>query len=654
MQKLAGQAETDVMLSVQLLPGIISRDGSASNINVRGGTPDQNLILWDGIPVFNTGHIFGMISAFNPHAVDEIQVHSSGFKAEYGGRVSSVIEMNILEENPKPEIDLYTDLTHFSANAQWADKNNNIGGILSARKSWTDVFPSITFSRYSEKIFQLTRVDNQSEISQFPDIGVQDNLMFNDLQGKVFVKPFPNVEISASGFSNENEYEYEVINYQDESNRKDNLDFNNLGGKLNLLYHRPAWRTSLSYSSSSYDYSSRVTEDFADDPIIERSNTKANTLLQNNLKWKSQFNIDSTTELILGVDFEYIKTAFELAAVGLRIEDEIDIITREGNFTHIFADYHLNRNKFNLTLGTRLSLTNEYQQASYFEPRAAMTYHLTPKLSFRSGVGKYYQFLNQLLLLTISDLNDSQGIWVLASDSDLTSDNQINILDNVQWNIGAKWVSDDFLIDLEYYRKKVNGVSTHSTTTYFLPEVNLSNGITSIEGLDFLIRYRYKNLQTWVSYSYNNAFHTFEQLDVPSFPTNEWVKHRFTFLVAVTEGRMSFSGAFTVRSGLPYSEPNGFFIGNDNRTSIPIIRQFNNAILPSFKQFDVTIDYSIYVKNQKKGSVGIALNNLLDHENVFLRGVYEFFIPQFEGYRSVNVEKYYLRFTPNVFASWTF
>lgn len=99
---LPGQAEPDILNTIQFLPGITSPDGSASNICIRGGTSDQNLILWEDIPIYHSAHYFGMISAFNPYIIDEAEVFRGGFSSDYGGRISGVIDLkskDILQKN---------------------------------------------------------------------------------------------------------------------------------------------------------------------------------------------------------------------------------------------------------------------------------------------------------------------------------------------------------------------------------------------------------------------------------------------------------------------------------------------------------------------------------------------------------------------------
>ena len=90
---LPGLIDNDVLQSIQALPGIQSINETVSNINIRGGTHDQNLILWDGIKMYQSGHFFGLISAFSPYLTHEVKVSKNGTSAMYGDGVSSIIDM---------------------------------------------------------------------------------------------------------------------------------------------------------------------------------------------------------------------------------------------------------------------------------------------------------------------------------------------------------------------------------------------------------------------------------------------------------------------------------------------------------------------------------------------------------------------------------
>jgi hypothetical protein len=85
--------EADLIKQVQTLAGVTTVGEAASGFNVRGGSVDQNLILYDGLPVFNSSHVFGFLSAFNPEAIRDVSFYRGGIPAEYGGRVSSVLDI---------------------------------------------------------------------------------------------------------------------------------------------------------------------------------------------------------------------------------------------------------------------------------------------------------------------------------------------------------------------------------------------------------------------------------------------------------------------------------------------------------------------------------------------------------------------------------
>ena len=133
---LPGQSEPDVLNTIKFLPGISSPDGSASNICIRGGTPDQNLILWEDIPIYHSAHYFGMISAFNPYIMNAVKVYRGGFGANYGGRISGLIDLKS-EDN-------YNQLPTFGAGVNFLNGYTN-GNLKFLQDRVSIVFFSATF-----------------------------------------------------------------------------------------------------------------------------------------------------------------------------------------------------------------------------------------------------------------------------------------------------------------------------------------------------------------------------------------------------------------------------------------------------------------------------------------------------------------------------
>ena len=172
---LPGQAEPDVLSTVQFLPGISSPDGSASGISIRGGTPDQNLILWEDIPIYHSAHYFGMISAFNPYIINKVSVYRGGFGAEYGGRVSGIIDLKSeINSKEKPQFGAGTNFISAYTNGQFSVLKNKLSLVYSLRRSMTEIWRSPAFENITSRNHQGILVQNIDLNKLPPGINIQD------------------------------------------------------------------------------------------------------------------------------------------------------------------------------------------------------------------------------------------------------------------------------------------------------------------------------------------------------------------------------------------------------------------------------------------------------------------------------------------------
>ena len=172
---LPGLIEPDVLQTMQQIPGIISIDETISNINVRGGTHDQNLFLWNGIRMFQTGHFFGLISAFNPSLAQNITISKNGSSAFFGESVSSLIDIssqNSNTENTNASLSSNMISAEFYTKVKISDNSNF---TFSARRSLTDIFQSPTYRSYSNRIFQNTVI---TDLTTNAIVGYKSNVVF--------------------------------------------------------------------------------------------------------------------------------------------------------------------------------------------------------------------------------------------------------------------------------------------------------------------------------------------------------------------------------------------------------------------------------------------------------------------------------------------
>src|SRR5688572_19661470 len=132
--------ETDVLKTLQLLPGVQSGTEGSSGLYVRGGGPDQNLLLLDGVPVYNASHLFGFISVFNADAINHVELIKGGFPARFGGRLSSVIDINMKEGNSQElKGEGSIGLVASRITVEGPIKKDQTSFIISARRTYIDL-----------------------------------------------------------------------------------------------------------------------------------------------------------------------------------------------------------------------------------------------------------------------------------------------------------------------------------------------------------------------------------------------------------------------------------------------------------------------------------------------------------------------------------
>ncbi len=132
--------EVDILKVLQLLPGVQSGTEATSGLYVRGGSPDQNLLLLDGVTVYNASHLFGFLSVFNGDAIKDVTLIKGGFPARYGGRLSSVIDLTMKEGNLKEfEGTASIGLVSSSISVEGPIKRDRASFLVAARRSYLDL-----------------------------------------------------------------------------------------------------------------------------------------------------------------------------------------------------------------------------------------------------------------------------------------------------------------------------------------------------------------------------------------------------------------------------------------------------------------------------------------------------------------------------------
>lgn len=638
---VSGLTEPDILQSVQLLPGINSPDETASGLFIRGGTPEQNLILFDGIKMYNSSHFFGMISAFNPYIVDKVKVFKSGASAEYGNHTSGVIDIETNKEIPESINGGFgVNMTHFDAFVN-LPVSKKIGISLSGRRSFTDVFKTNTFNRLSKKVFQNSIISiNESAGSEFYDS--KNDFYFFDVNSKLTYKPSSKDVITFNYLLVRNKLNY--LFKTKNSKRyitKDDLQINNTG--VRAMWERNIGSSSVlrsNFYSSTYDlkYEYNGAFDYGS-PYIQKA-LKTNVI--NDLGFKSVFEkkVNEKSSLLTGYEFSNNSICYniERSLKSAVSSTKYKISDSGNNNSHaLFFNYGYNNYKKTIVnLGVR---TNYFTLSNkvYFAPRVYFQQQLFPNFSFKTSFEFKQQNIGRLLEVHTSDFGLENEVWLLIDNEELP------ILRNKQYTFGTIYKANGLTFDIDYYRKYSKGVTSATKAT----EGNIRGfyqGTGKVDGVDVLLKKTINNYNTWVTYSYSKSRYIFDEVNKGKFfPTNFDTTNSFLWAHNLNLGNFSFSLAWVWKTGTPYSpvkriENNGNLVFGD----------LNSKRLPPYHKMDLSSSYSFnFDKNKKwKGKIGFSLLNLYDRTN-YLRRSYG---SVWDGFRYTvqESEQLSLGMTPNL------
>lgn len=600
---LPGLIEPDILQTIQALPGILSVDETVSNINVRGGTHDQNLILWDGVKVYQSGHFFGLISAFNPHLAKNVFIAKNGTSAIYGDGVSSIIDIQ-LDQTINDAFSGGVGFNFIDANGiSKIPISDKLELQVSARRSITDVVQTPTFTQYFDRIFQNTEITNNTtdtdqtiirdEAFYFYDIGTK---LLYDITKK------DRLRLNFTSIFNSLDYleETTILNTREASSS--GLTQRNLA-------------TGFTYSR---DWSSKFTSDLQVYGSFYKLDASNSDILNNQ-------RLDQTNEVVdTGVKLNTTYSprngitwtnGYQFFEVGVTNLEDIDNPPFRSNVKEVLRSHAL-YSELQLTSSSKKTNLKTGLRGNYFEKfdRAI----IEPRLSFSQEFLKSFKLevLGELKSQTTSQIidrqNDFLGVesrrWVLANET------SIPIIKSKQASVGVQYNKNKLLISAEGYLKKVDGITARSQG--FQNQFQFVNAIGDYEvrGVDFLINKRFRNVSAWLSYSFSDNNYQFDTLnDGSPFPNNADITHALTF-----------AGTYTIGDNLKFALGANWRSGNVTTLPIsdtPFAREIiygppNSERVNDYLRTDFSSTYSFSLKGKAKGKIGVSIWNILDRKNV--------------------------------------
>lgn len=604
---LPGLTEPDVFKTMQQIPGIVSVDESISNINVRGGTHDQNLVLWNGIRLFQTGHFFGMISALNPNLAHTIKIAKNGSSAFYGESTSSVIDISTHTdeiEKSKGAIGVNWINADFYTKLKIGKKSNL---EISGRRSLTDfVENSPTFKNYSKRIFQNTEVTNTSDNKNIA-YNSKKNFYFYDFTTQFYQKIGKKTDVyfDAIMISNQlylNQSKIENINT---ISRNSYLKQNTLGGNLSF---KTQWNSKNNIESNVYTSHYNID---SENESIETNQifNQRNDILDTGVRIQNSY---AYSEKMI------FKTGYQFNEIGIRNTDKVNSPLFYRKIKNVLknhaliveGNYSSKNKKLKTTLGIR---TNYFEDLSKFivEPRLQMNYQLSKKISLGILGETKNQTTSQIVDLQKDFLGIEKRRWVLSNEKN------IPIMKSQQASLGITFKKNKWLVTFDNFYKKVTGITSMSQGFQNQLEFETLNGNYTVLGSEILVQKQISNFTTWISYSYTNNDYEFKSYNPTVFPNNFEISQNINAAIIYDNQKLKLALGVKHHTGKPTTNPiteNPVFI-NPNNPEI-IYQLPNSDNLDDYFQLNFSAGYVFHATQKSNLNMGFALENVTNQKNI--------------------------------------
>lgn len=595
--------ESDILKVIQLKPGIPSGSEGTTGIFVRGGGSDQNLIVLDEAVVYNPNHLFGFFSTFNTDAVKDLKIYKGGFPAQYGGRLSSVIDVKLKEGNNKHlagsgGIGLIASRLTLEGPL---DKNQNSSFIVSGRRTYIDIF---------------TRAINKAN-NDNPDATQIPDYFFYDLNTKINFKLGEKDRLFLSGYFGRDVFDFasDFFDFQ--------FDWGNATGtaRWNHIFNPQLFvNTTLTYS----DYQYNITNNITDFSFDLSSNIR-------DLNFKTDFYNALNNQHTVRFGMNATLHQFDVGRLAGGSDDGIVNFSAGQKFDGVeFGAYVADEVKWNdrLTMngGLRLSgFNNDGETYLRLEPRLSSVYKITEAFSAKASYARMNQYLH---LVATAGAALPTDIWY-------PSTTRIQPQTSDQVAAGFSYLlKDKFLFTTEgFYKKLGNQLELVDGAEIFANdnlEEEFAIGEGRAYGIEFSVEKQEGKLRGWIGYTLSKTERSnFKTLvpdaqflqDLPYSPIYDR-RHDLSVVASYEiNRRLTASATFVYGSGDLRWLPEGRFTFQDVEMADfePIIPDFgerNNYRLPPYHRLDLGLVWKFFPK-WGESDLTLSVINVYDRRNTF-------------------------------------
>lgn len=602
---LPGLIEPDVLQTMLQIPGVNSADESLSSINVRGGTHDQNLFLWNGIKMYQTGHFFGLISTFNPNLAHTISISKNGSSAFYGESVSSVVDISS-NSNAIDKNSLSAGINMINADVYSKFALNKKGFLeIAARRSITDLVKTPTYKEYFNKAFQNTTITN---FANRQNVNYSSEELFN----------FYDISLKYSQKIGEKDLLIvDIITINDKLNVDQKTIINNvLNSENNILYQKNqggnfAWKRNWNTKNSSKIniFSSYYELDAEKNKIQENQIIKQeNIVLDTGLKLENSHIINSKFVINNGYQFEEIGTTnfdeVNSPAFYRKIKEVLrtHALILEGKYNDTLSKVYFNT-------GLRLNYIEQFKKY-IVEPRMQFHYQMAKGLSLEVLGELKSQNCYQIIDLQKDYFGIEKRRWILSNNS------TIPIQRSKQASIGFTYIKNDWLFTLDNFYKKVQGINSSSQGFQNQLEFIKINGSYEVFGTEMLLQKKINRFISWISYAYNDNNYNFPNSTLTEFSNNFELKHVVSWAGTYETQNLKLALGSKWYSGKPETSPITDAINYSDPTNPTIdYNTPNHKNLDYFFQVNFSATYKWKTPNETQYKLGFSVLNVFNRKN---------------------------------------
>lgn len=660
LETLPNTGERDVMRSFQLMPGVSASNESSSGLYVRGGTPDQNLVLYDGFSIYHVDHLYGFFSAFNSNALKDVQLYKGGFESKFGGRLSSVTEITGKDGNSK-RFNVGGDISLLSTNVfAEVPVGKKFTSIVAFRKSYKGFLYNKIFDKFSATSSYevpregggMGRFSTETEVTSY----------FYDLNAKMTYRPTDRDVVSLSIFNGADKLDngsafsaagFGMGNARFGSNSTDLTNYGNTGGSLKWgrKWNEKIYGNTLASYSNYFSQRDRTQERTTYNDDDEAVTTKTGVIENNDLR---DFSLKSDYEWDA---FRHSKIQFGAFATYFDIDynyaqnDTSDVLNRSNKAAlaglYLQSKTKLFSDRLILTPGLRVSYFGNTAKA-YPEPRLALKYFISENISLNAATGQYYQFANRVTREDI--LSGSRDFWLLSDEK------SVPVSEATHYIAGLSYEDNNYLFSAEAYYKNINSLTEYSLRFNPSPmgvsyDENFFSGNGYAKGVELMAQKLSGKFNGWIAYTLGEAKNHFDIYGDGFFAANQDVKHEFKAVALYKYRRWDFSATWVFATGRPYTAPSGAYtitLLDGTTQDFFTVTDKNSQRLPDYHRADISATFKLLggLKGDKKrreyGYIGASIFNLYDRKNVWYK---QFLI---EDGSIIETDVNYLGFMPNL------